>query len=468
MRGIAVFLLGAALPAAGQWVVAEEPDLTSDAGWWEEPVEAAACGAGWAAVWDVYDWEGVRRPWVWGSELGWEEVLGGQEGAAAGVVSHGDGVVVAATALTSSDSLGVQATGVVRGWGGSNFPQVPLAFLSGYNELNGLATTDNRIAAVGMSLDPCCVHQEVPVVALLDGEGNFVEAFGGGKIAVDVVGPVVIDTLGLKPDAGGNRHDQGGVLHAAAFDGEALVVGGAYSNALYYEAMVMRFLPDGTLDAGFGEGGLVHWDLDPGNNTWVESLAVLPDGRVLCLIRAHEAGDWEPVFHVLTLDATGAPVGVESSAGTATWGPHGVAWGAEAWTAWGASEAGALVGRWETDGPVLGQILPGAEGWQAARGAWNGEAMAVFGRAEDAWGEPVARMRVWHPDAANALPATRTPHPDCASIHPNPAPAGTLPSLPFVPSAWHTLHGLSLSAPTRPGLHFVRTPNGTTCPVIFE
>jgi hypothetical protein len=257
-------------------------------------------------------------------------------------------------------------------------------------------------------------------------------------------------------------------LHAAAFDGEALVVGGAYSNALYYEAMVMRFLPDGTLDAGFGEGGLVHWDLDPGNNTWVESLAVLPDGRVLCLIRAHEAGDWEPVFHVLTLDATGAPVGVESSAGTATWGPHGVAWGAEAWTAWGASEAGALVGRWETDGPVLGQILPGAEGWQAARGAWNGEAMAVFGRAEDAWGEPVARMRVWHPDAANALPATRTPHPDCASIHPNPAPAGTLPSLPFVPSAWHTLHGLSLSAPTRPGLHFVRTPNGTTCPVIFE
>lgn len=467
MRAFVWALLGLSGPAAAQWVAADAVDFTGDPGWWEEPIEAAACGAGWAAVWDVYDSAGVRRAWVWEVAEGvnaWAPLLGGEPGAAAGIDVWGDGAVIATTRYAVSDSTGATAIGQVQGWGGCALPEQELGFLSTYNVLHGVRASGNQVAVVGMSLDPCCVHRELPVLAVLNAEGAVVR-----KVAVDVAGPALVDTLtasGPLPQQarpfGGDRHDDGGVFYAVDWDGEAVVAAGAYANALHYEVMVVRFTAEGALDAAFGEGGMVRLDVDPGNNTWVESVAVGADGRVQCLVRAHDAGDLEAAFHVLTLDAAGAVVGWASSSGAEGLEAKGMAWGAGAWTAWGADAEGALVGRWEEGGEVVGQTLPEAASWQAARGAWNGEAMAVFGRVEG----PVARVRIWHADSEAAVnrPPARS---QCGGIHPQPCPAGTLPTVPFPASAWYDLSGRP-TAPTAPGWYVVRSPDGTTCPVIFQ
>lgn len=467
MRAIAWALLWLSGPAAAQWVAADAPDLTGNPGWWEEPIEAAACGAGWAAVWDVYDSAGVRRPWVWEVAEGvnaWSPLLGGEPGAAAGIDHWGAGAVIATTRYTLSDSSGAGALGQVQGWGGCAMPVQELGFLSTYNVLHGLRTSGDAVAVVGMSLDPCCIHRELPVLAVLNAEGEVVR-----KVAVDVAGPTLVDTLtasGPLPQharpVGENRHDDGGVFYAVDWDGEVLVAAGAYANALHYEVMVVRFTVEGALDAAFGEDGMVRLNVDPGNNTWVESLAVGADGRVHCLVRAHDAGDLEAAFHVLTLDATGAVVGWASSSGSEGLEAKGAAWGAGAWTAWGADSEGALVGRWEEGGDVMDQTLPQAATWQAARGAWNGESMAVFGRVEG----PEARVRVWTVDPESAVP--RPPaRPNCSGIHPQPCPVGTLPTLPFPATAWYDLSGRP-TTPAAPGWYVVRSPTGTTCPVIFQ
>ncbi len=467
MRRIAGALLLYGGPLLGQWTVVDAPDLTGDPGWWEDPVEAAACGAGWAAVWDVYDSAGVRRPWVWEVAAGvdaWTPLNDGAAGAAAGIDPWGDGAVVATTRFDANDSSGVSAFGVVQGWAGCPVPMVELSFLSAYNELHGLEVLGDRVAVVGMGLDPCCIHRELPVLAVLNAEGEVVR-----KVAVDVAGPTLVDTLSasgappvqLRP-AAGERHEDGGVFHDVAWDGEALVAAGAYANALHYEAMVVRFTAEGALDGAFGQGGMVRLNADPGNNTWVESVTVLPDGRVQCLVRAHDAGELEAAFHVLTLDAAGDLQGWASSSGSPGLAAKGMAWGADAWTAWGADAEGAVVGRWQAGGEVVGQTLPGAADWEAARGTWNGEAMAVFGRVAG----PLARVRIWHADSATAV-AGPTARSTCGGIHPNPCPVGTLPALPFTPATWYDLSGRP-TAPTAPGWYVVRSTDGTPCPVIFQ
>lgn len=55
-----------------------------------------------------------------------------------------------------------------------------------------------------------------------------------------------------------------------------IIVGGATPGS----ALLVRFLSDGTLDAGFGNNGFVLTDVDAGND-FVGSVAVRPDGRIV-------------------------------------------------------------------------------------------------------------------------------------------------------------------------------------------
>lgn len=59
-------------------------------------------------------------------------------------------------------------------------------------------------------------------------------------------------------------------------DGKIIVVGRSYEND---DAVVVRYLPDGRLDMGFGAGGIKLLDLDEGGSA--NQTAVQPDGKIL-------------------------------------------------------------------------------------------------------------------------------------------------------------------------------------------
>jgi uncharacterized delta-60 repeat protein len=64
-------------------------------------------------------------------------------------------------------------------------------------------------------------------------------------------------------------------------DGKIVVVGysGNQQDA-NYQGFVARYLPDGTLDESFGTGGIVGITI-VGHETWGESIAIQPDGKIL-------------------------------------------------------------------------------------------------------------------------------------------------------------------------------------------
>lgn len=64
-------------------------------------------------------------------------------------------------------------------------------------------------------------------------------------------------------------------------DGKLLAAGLEYARdgQLYYESFITRFLPDGSLDPGFGNGGNVR--IITGNKNAASAVAVQPDGKIL-------------------------------------------------------------------------------------------------------------------------------------------------------------------------------------------
>ncbi|HET9769772.1 MAG TPA: hypothetical protein VFS16_02700 [Acidimicrobiia bacterium] len=67
-----------------------------------------------------------------------------------------------------------------------------------------------------------------------------------------------------------------------------IVVGGSTQSGASTAFAVLRYLPDGRPDPGFGSDGLALTDFDPATNDGVAALSILPDGRVLA---AGAAGD---------------------------------------------------------------------------------------------------------------------------------------------------------------------------------
>ena len=65
-------------------------------------------------------------------------------------------------------------------------------------------------------------------------------------------------------------------------DGKLLAIGEAFDNPREYA--VLRYLPDGTLDPGFGENGIVSGEFDDGNGPYFSEAytgALQPDNKIL-------------------------------------------------------------------------------------------------------------------------------------------------------------------------------------------
>jgi uncharacterized delta-60 repeat protein len=113
-------------------------------------------------------------------------------------------------------------------------------------------------------------------LAELDVNGNPVQGFGTEGIAVF--------DLGTEPQPSGEFFDL-----AVLPDGRILAAGDGFAGGDDEEAVVARVTPSGQLDPSFGSGGLVRVNPTAGQDE-IESMEVLPDGRILAAGLRGESG----------------------------------------------------------------------------------------------------------------------------------------------------------------------------------
>lgn len=246
----------------------------------------------------------------------------------------------------SSTLLVVAAAGDVDQTFGT-LGQVKTHFYAGFDAAGAVAVqNDGKIVVAGFADDASFIS--VLAVARYDADGNLDAAFGsGGKVTIDlgivssvrvdlaidaagrivVVGTVTRDPS-LPSDVGVARLTPGGALDAtfgvggtvttdvADFadeansvaiqsDGKIVVAGTARSNASLGAAdfAVIRYNPDGSLDASFDGDGKVTTDFfafdDQGNG-----VAIQTDGRIVVAGTAKPANDTSD-FAVVRYDANG-------------------------------------------------------------------------------------------------------------------------------------------------------------------
>jgi uncharacterized delta-60 repeat protein len=148
---------------------------------------------------------------------------------------------------------------------------------------------DGKILVCG--LDYGIGPSPTSAVARYESDGTFDSSFGAGGIATVDVASGVTD------------YEQPTAL-AVQGDGRIVVVGYHYDNALppYHVAIeIFRLMPDGSLDASFGAGGIAPVSF--AESAWAFDVALQPDGKIVVagFIEAPYAN-----FLVMRLDANGA------------------------------------------------------------------------------------------------------------------------------------------------------------------
>jgi uncharacterized delta-60 repeat protein len=131
----------------------------------------------------------------------------------------------------------------------------------------GLAVqTDGKIVVMGTRGDANNEFFEDFAVARFNANGTLDATFGGtGKVLTDFGGP--------------NEQAHGVVL---ASDGKIVVAGTAQTPAGGFDFALARYNPsNGSLDGGFGNGGLVTTDFLAPSNDFVAGVAVQADGKVV-------------------------------------------------------------------------------------------------------------------------------------------------------------------------------------------
>lgn len=128
-----------------------------------------------------------------------------------------------------------------------------------------VALPDGRLVAVGHAVHPTQHHDGFAVVRYLpDGQLDATFGEGGGVItAVD-------------PETGAGRND---VARAVAVQGDGRIVVVGETGGAFKDIAVVRYNPDGSLDTGFGDGGGVVTDL--GGNDGAAAVAIQSDGRIV-------------------------------------------------------------------------------------------------------------------------------------------------------------------------------------------
>jgi len=105
--------------------------------------------------------------------------------------------------------------------------------------------------------------------------GDLDTSFGNGGI--------VTTEFGIGPDHG--------VDIALQPDGKALVVGyGSGGTVSYNDIILLRYNIDGSLDTGFGIGGIATMDIE-GNNDYGKAIVLQPDGKILIAGSSSSSGD---------------------------------------------------------------------------------------------------------------------------------------------------------------------------------
>jgi uncharacterized delta-60 repeat protein len=121
------------------------------------------------------------------------------------------------------------------------------------------------------------------------GEGALDPTFGtGGTVTTDV----------------GGLHASDGYATALQSDGKIVVVGRASMPAGGYGLAVVRYNPDGSLDTGFGSGGIVTTQV--GGSAIAYAVALQPDGKIVVAGASYPAQVFDPTVVLARYTAAGA------------------------------------------------------------------------------------------------------------------------------------------------------------------
>jgi uncharacterized delta-60 repeat protein len=102
-------------------------------------------------------------------------------------------------------------------------------------------------------------------LARYNADGTLDDSFGNG-------GKVLTDFDGFNDDA---------MAVLIQPDGKIVAAGSAKNPTSYYDFALARYLPDGTLDTGFGHGGKVRTDFGVQNLDQARAAVLQPDGRIV-------------------------------------------------------------------------------------------------------------------------------------------------------------------------------------------
>jgi uncharacterized delta-60 repeat protein len=181
-----------------------------------------------------------------------------------GLALQSDGKIVVAgdSRVGYNDSFGV-ARYNVDGTSDTTFDGdgvVTTAFPGGYSAASSVAIqSDNRIAVGGYSCPDYCQF----AVARYDTNGSLDVSFDGDGMATTAVAGV----------------DMG--INSIALQSDGKVVAGGWSCPYYCDFGLARYDTDGTLDTTFGGGGIVTTHFPGKTDSWLTSIQVQSDGKVV-------------------------------------------------------------------------------------------------------------------------------------------------------------------------------------------
>lgn len=296
LRAFCLFLFViSCLVAQAQWVLDDtwsaDGRKVEASDRWEVPVALSPGASGVVMLSATYDADGEVRPrWrglsAWGG-LSWEGE--GNDGERPVDLAHGflpnrwfmlseapdpDGDTLASV-------LRVQAfedNSPVASWGEEG--AVAMSFIGPAQEGGALharvdveagpESLDDWVAVAGAAFDSCCAHQEMPALALLSAfDGAWHPDFGAeGRVVLDPDGWQVEDSV---------RHTFSGRFESVLFvpwnlqsndpqnaENLRILAGGAYALSGAFRPFLAMFRFDGSLETGFGDGGIMTW-LEDGN-----------------------------------------------------------------------------------------------------------------------------------------------------------------------------------------------------------
>ena len=125
--------------------------------------------------------------------------------------------------------------------------------------------SDGKIVAAGHAANPEAHHQTF-ALARYNVDGSLDSTFGNGGLVLTAIWP----------ETGAGPEDR---ANDVAIDGQGRIVVAGETGNFFYDFAVARYLPDGSLDESFGDGGVVTTDL--GGDDRANSVAVDADGSIL-------------------------------------------------------------------------------------------------------------------------------------------------------------------------------------------